>query len=213
MVWRALLKEGLGYRLFLSAVAAVVAGVLTWRLRAASFEWFEAITHFSAAEAASDSVRELTNLSGRENIWKAAVKVMFSSPLAFFFGVTPVGVTEALQNIGGLHFQAAHAHNEILQVGTGLGVPIMLAYIVFHVKVLLNGLKMLLNFKADNYLPCMLIVMVTASLFVINLAEAYLVSYFSMMSCIFFLFAGIITAQAPAGSLLRHFKKEAEEKP
>lgn len=206
-----LLRDKKGARKWIVCAGAAIAGfALIWCLRSLSFVWFDAATGFSSqisensgqiiesAEQATESVaqtaaRELTDMSGRRSFWMAALKVMISGPRAFFFGVTPSGASEALQKIGGITFDIAHAHNEILQFGVSFGVPAMIAYIVFIIKNLINCAKSLLRTDGKSYLDYIIVSTALPSLVVMNLAEAYLTAYFSVMSCVFFLFCGLNT--------------------
>ena len=75
------------------------------------------------------------DLNGRGPIWQACFAVMFASPQNFFFGITPANVREQLFATGLIEIYQPHAHNVLLQVGTSLGVPAMILYIAFLVKV------------------------------------------------------------------------------
>ena len=172
-----------------------------WWLRTEMFVWFDKITGIKAAlnagtssgaaESAAEDVRELNNLSGRTNIWKGALKIMFSSLTAFFFGVTPFGVTEALKTYGGLKFDCAHAHNIFLQVGAGFGVPAMIAFTVFVIKILVKGLRVARKAHNMAFREAYAVPIIVLFLVVMNLAEAYLVAYYSIMSGVFFLMCGL----------------------
>ena len=209
-VWEKLAGKKTIIRLAAAAGAALLFGALFWMLRTWMFVWFDKITNFKALSggaqtasgaaaaaatesgtaSAADDVRELNNLSGRTNIWKAALKVMFSSPAAFFFGVTPHGVTEALKQIGGLTFDCAHAHNVFLQTGAAFGVPAMAAFTVFVLRVLWKGLK--IELKTDNlpFRGAYAVPVIVLFFVVMNLAEAYLVGYYSIMAAVFYLMCG-----------------------
>lgn len=76
-----------------------------------------------------------TNLSGRKEIWAASLKVMFLNPVNFFFGVTPAYVKNNLYATGMLNEIKPHAHNVLMQVGVSLGVPAMVLYAVFLMRL------------------------------------------------------------------------------
>ena len=184
-------------RMAIAAAVAVITGGIIWILRSQVFIWFDKATNFKAlisqsgsAISPDDSVRELTDLSGREAIWIAALKVMVYNPRIFFFGISPACASSALQQIGGIKFQVAHAHNIILQFGICFGVPAMIAFLAFLVSIAIKCVRILcslndIHFKAAYTIPVTILMLV-----VLNLAEAYLVAYFSIMSCVFFLFCG-----------------------
>ena len=79
--------------------------------------------------------KEYTNLTGRKAIWAASLKVMLSNPVNFIFGVTPAYVKSNLYATGMLTEIKPHAHNVLMQVGVSLGVPAMVLYIVFLMRL------------------------------------------------------------------------------
>lgn len=192
--WNRFADKEFRMRILISTAAAVCAGVIFWGIRPLTFFLFENITHFKeklgSQSSISNDIRALSGLSRREVIWAASLKVMFSSPKSFLFGVTPAEVTNALMQIGGVKFQAAHAHNEILQMGTALGVPAMVSYIAFHLLICLRCIQILFRKKEDPADRDYMIPVVILCLVVMDLAEAYLFGYYSIMGCVFFLFCG-----------------------
>ncbi len=208
--WYLLRKHKNIYRILISILAVTSCiFVLRW-LRTAIFVMFDSVTNFHAllgsssgsAASAEDDVRELNNLSGRTKIWLAALKIMFSSPIAFFFGVTPAQVTNALKEIGGLTADIAHAHNIVLQVGASMGVPAMIAFVVFVVKITIDGLKIYWNTRGIELRDIGIVPIFIISLLIMNLAEAYLISYYSIMSSVFFLFCGFLTYWKPQSEVV-----------
>ena len=213
--WQKTADKKLTVRIAVGMGIALLCGAVFWILRTQMFVWFDNITGFkelmsAAAKAsgtasssaatgiettsAADDVRELNNLSGRTNVWRAALKVMGSSPTAFFFGVTPSGVTNALRVFGGLNSDFAHAHNIFLQVGAAFGVPAMIAFTVFVVSILWKGLKLVMKILELPFRGAYMVPIIVLFIVVMNLAEAYLVSYFSIMSCVFYLMCGWVCA-------------------
>ncbi len=181
------------------AVTAFICLVFWW-LRTEVFVWYGNIsinalaadegTLRSVQNAAEESVRELNNLSGREKVWRGAIRIMLSSPETFFFGVTPFKVTDALREIGGLTNDFAHAHNVFLQVGVSFGVPMMLAFNFFSVRVLWKGMKVILRGAGKTYQGAYMAPVIVLFFIAMNQMEAYLVAYFSIMSYLFFLMCG-----------------------
>lgn len=199
------------FRILVSLAAAACCLLLLRWLRTAVFVMFDSITNFhallngpgdaSVITSAEDDVRELKGLSGREAIWKGAFKIMISSPTAFFFGVTPFQVTDALKEIGGLTFDCAHAHNVVLQVGASMGVPMMVAFVVFLLKTIITGVKVFVRARGRELRDSGMAAILIASLMMMNLTEAYLVAYFSIMSSVFFLFCGYLYYLKPEPKL------------
>ena len=199
--WYLLRDKKTVIRLIISGAAAVICLLLLRWLRTEVFVWFDSITDFTAklaasgkgADSAEEAVRELTHLSGRTKIWRASVKIMFSGPLEFFFGVTPFRVTPALRELGGLTEDFAHAHNAILQVGVSLGVPAMIAFIAFLIRIMLVCIRMYLKARGEQLKNYGIVPILIAGLVLMNMAEAYLVAYFSVMACVFFIMSGLMS--------------------
>ena len=194
--WTCLIDKTFWTRIGISATGAVISVAVYWAVRPLAFLLFEQITHFKellgSSSSISDDVRELTSLSGRRRIWLASLKVMFSSSRAFFFGVTWAATTQALMQIGGLTFECAHAHNAILQVGVAYGVPAMIGFIIFLAFIFLRSIQILFGKKEQSFHCAYMVPVVVLCLVVMNLAEAYLVGYYAIMSSVFFLFCGWI---------------------
>ena len=155
------------------------------------------------ASASGDAARQLTDLSNRANIWTSALRVMVSSPRAFFFGVTPYGVTGALQEIGGYWSEAAHAHNSILQIGAAIGVPAMALYILFLFTVAAKCLRLVFVDSVTKDKQQVVIPSAILCFTAINMAEAYLFAYFSVVACFFYLFCGATVAAENRFALTR----------
>ena len=134
--------------------------------------------------------RSLSGLGGRPNVWLSAVRTMIDSWFNFFFGVTPIMVPDQLVNTGGYWDDIAHAHNIFLQVGVSMGVPAMLLFTLFVIRVLYRCFRLL--FQNQKKVTTLFIVSGIFCFLVINLVEPYLFAYFSLISCVFFLFAGYI---------------------
>ena len=227
--WKMLKRKGMLRRLGIRLLVCAVCVGIFWSGRTGSFVLFEKVTHFSeelakeagnlSAEGGSfgieeltgrieyettqlvktgaDNIRRLNNLSNRTKVWKAALKVMISSPQRFFFGVTSFGVTDAIRDIGGYHKEdVAHAHNIILQIGVSMGVPAMLLFCAFLILIAIKGIRILNKEIGMNgyIIPSIVLCFV-----VINMGEAYLVGYYSVMACVFYLLCGWIVAMDQNG--------------
>ena len=138
-------------------------------------------------------VRKMVGLNGRINIWKASVKLMFSSPDRFFFGVTPTMLPSVLWEIGKFPVKQPNCHNVILQVGTCFGVPMMLLYIWFTASVALRGLRVMRDggrlFRGAWVIPVIFFgILMTDMLEVLTCANAF------FNQPVYFLLAGWIMA-------------------
>ena len=87
--------------------------------------------------------------NGRVNIWIASVKLMFSSPDRFLFGVTPTMLPSVLQGIGQFPVNQPHCHNMILQVGACFGVPMMILYTWFCVSIIRRSYRVM-KYEGDK---------------------------------------------------------------
>ena len=200
------------HNVLFSLVAASLCGVLFWHLRSVITGGYTAFSQahnisvspsaypafLSAGQAKMQALplaREIVpDLNGRTDIWHAALKVITSSPLTFFIGVTPVGLTEALVKIGGITEQFYSTHNVFLDVAVKFGVSVALGFLVFTVKIALCCLRILFRTKGESFKNIFMIPLIIITLFVLNLTEGYLIAYYCIPSCIFFLLCGWITA-------------------
>lgn len=199
----------------LSILPAAVCGFVFWQLRSVVINGFDALSGFSNAANLSSAqtfvyypavlssvkgvspsllaAREITpDLNGRGDIWRAALKVIFSSPKSFIFGVTPVGITHALTTIGGLTEEFYGTHNAFLDVAAEFGVPALLAFLVFTVKIIIRCFRILFRTKGREFFRIFLIPLTIFTLYVLNLTEGYLIGSFCVQSSVFFLLCGWI---------------------
>ncbi len=183
-------------RMAISTIAAILCGVLFWFLRAWVFVLFDKVTHFKELVSFDElsDVRKLDSLNGRLGIWGASLKVMFSSLRTFIFGVTPVNVPSLIKQYGGFSTEFAHAHNQILQIGICFGVPAMVLYIAFLVSIAIKCLRILLSQRGRDFRGAYSIPVAILMLVTLDMAESFLVAYFSIMGCVFFLFCGWVCA-------------------
>ena len=184
-------------RLASAVVLAAASAALVVLLRRAAFAAFESITHFSSivsttagTEAAGDSLRDLDSLSGRPAIWLGALRMMFANAHNAIFGVTPVYVSQGLIDYGGQTHVFAHAHNVILQVGASLGLPGMALFVAFLARIAWKCCRIVFRRGPEIFRGAYAVPLTILMLVVMNMAEAYLVGYFSFMACVFFLFCG-----------------------
>ena len=204
-------------RLVLQLAVPAAVLLLLWGLRSAVLQTFPGITAYAGTQAeqaaydstitntwgksGGDAVRKLSNFGARQPVWNAAFKVMTSDLKTFLFGVTPVFVPHSLYTTGGYPYEEiAHAHNQLLQMGVSLGVPMMTAFLWFLISIGLKCLRLGLteggrHFPGDFMLPN-----VFGTLVVLTLVEAYLFGYFCIMSSLFFLFCGWISTLAGTGT-------------
>ena len=123
-------------------------------------------------------------------VWTAAIRLMVSSPGIFFFGLPFDQIPMALDGTGGY----AHAHNMILQMGLVTGVPGMIAFLAFLVMMAVRSIKVGIGKKTAEYPGIYVIPIAVLAMVIANMFEPFLLFYFSIMGCVFFLFCGLIIA-------------------
>ncbi len=182
-----------------AGLLAAASGFFLYRFsRAFSFYLFEKITHYNeiilnaedGLSKSMDNIRELeANLNGRRNIWIHSLKTMVHDPVTFLFGVTPMGVSSALIDFGGYSKEVAHAHNAVLQIGICFGVPAMIAYSIFLIRVCLRSLQILFIHRQSDFRFAFFIPIMVFSLVLQGIPEPLIVNL-TIMSSILHLFAG-----------------------
>ena len=123
-------------------------------------------------EVDENGARKMNSLSGRIEVWKAAVRLIFSTHFKIRFGVTPAAIDRWLAKTLTNGAKPPHAHNIVLQVGCGTGVPGMLAFVLFLIGLIRRCL--VLVFKKAEKLPAYfwIIPAIIMAILVIEMAEA-----------------------------------------
>ena len=146
----------------------------------------------TAAQAGQDDLRDLGNLGtikDREQIWQKSISVIQTDWRSFLFGITPMATKDALAQLW-----VTHAHNQLLQVGLILGVPMMIVFTLFLIVMIVKSFRLGL-ISGKRYFPGAYILPIVFGTYVIlTLVESHLVATFSIMSSLFFLFCGWINA-------------------
>lgn len=144
----------------------------------------------TAAQAGADALRDLDDLGtikAREQIWNKTISVMQNDWRSFLFGITPMATKDALAQ-----FRATHAHNQVLQVGLILGVPMMIVFTVFLIVMGIKSIRLAFVSGKQRFSGAYILAVLFSTYVVLTLVEAYLVAAFSIMSGLFFLFCGWI---------------------
>ena len=118
--------------------------------------------------------RKMNDLSGRPQIWAECVKIMFSSPDHFLFGVSPCYVSSRLKKATGLGDAINHAHNGLLQVGVGIGFPGMILFLIFEISIIRRCLIILFKGKEALFRHCWILPVIIAGIMITELSEAML---------------------------------------
>ena len=124
-----------------------------------------------------------TTLSNRTVIWEISIGLLFTiRPL--LSGLTPIGIQESLGFID-------QTHNEFLEIGCGLGIPALIAFLVFLTIVAIKCFKTI--FFSHNQTLKLATILILAYL-TANMAEARLMFYGWFIGYAFFFLCGYITA-------------------
>ena len=185
-----------GGQLIIGLGAAIVTGAVLVGARSAVYSVFQSVTHFNeqmnGTEGKGMIVREVfdsttSTLTGRTDIWAAALKGMFSTVQNFFLGVTPIGVTRVISRFTGGEYNL-YTHNVFLEVGVSLGVPAMCAFLVWFVLILKSGYRqMKRNLGKLTYLMVLL-----TTLMLSNMTEGILLFHQFINGFAFFFLCGWI---------------------
>ena len=130
-------------------------------------------------------------LSNRDRIWNAAINLMFSNPITFFFGVIPSQVGQALMDTGIVTFMYPHCHNILLQFGASFGVPAMIGFILFLCSLIRRCIR-LIKTQNVHYRRAWALSIIIVCLLVLDIMEAYLFMNSVINVPFFFITAGWI---------------------
>lgn len=181
------------------ACIAIVAGALFLVLRSYVYQLFQSVTHFNELVLGNDDsamVRKVidsttSTLTGRTYIWIGALKGMVSTVQRFFLGVTPPGVNSLISLMTDGKFNV-YTHNEILEIGVAIGVPAMIAFIVWFFIILKSGYTLVRRDTSREWGPIVLIL----ALMLGNMAEATLLFYQYITGMVFFFVCGWVYVKA-----------------
>lgn len=183
-----------GVAIIALVVIVVIGAVLMFYLRNGilSFHsdvWKEKLQNNNAMKA-----RNMTNLNGRVNIWKASIKLMLSSPDRFFFGVTPTDLQRVLMDIGKFPVKQPHCHNLILHVGCCFGVPMMIAYTWFIVSIVRRAFHVMVYTGDKLFKNSWTVPMIVSGILLTETVEVLTMANRCFNLPVFFILAGCIVA-------------------
>ena len=116
--------------------------------------------------------RKMTDMGGRTLVWKVAVKIICSSPDHMVFGVSPCYVASRLQKEGQLGENVSHAHNGLLQVAIGLGIPAMLLFMIFELGIIARCLTIVFKGRGIPFRYSWIIPVIIAGILLTELVES-----------------------------------------
>ena len=116
--------------------------------------------------------RKMTDMGGRTLVWKVAVKIICSSPDHMIFGVSPCYVASRLQKEGQFGENVSHAHNGLLQVAVGLGIPAMLLFLIFELGIIARCLTIVFKGRGIPFRYSWIIPVIIAGILLTELVES-----------------------------------------
>lgn len=150
-----------------------------------------------AAQIEQGVTRDITGgTSGRTEIWKACIKILTSSPDRFLFGVSPCFIQKFIENETGNYRTIPHAHNGLMQVAVGVGIPGMLIFLLFELAIVYHCLCIV--FKGRNILfkGAWALAVLIMGMLLLELVEAMLFSFVRFNATIFYAIAGWVAAMS-----------------
>ena len=145
-----------------------------------------------------------TRLSGRTDVWMASLKALTYDARSFFFGVSPIGIYSRIEELMGT---SLYTHNQILEFGVGSGVPAMIIFIIFCVRLFLHSVKVC--FTSGNRSMRNTLASVGCFLMLIaNMFEATLFGFNYLSGIIFIVACGYLTELSRNPALM--FKEQEQ---
>ena len=200
LLWTSLHQRGLLLRILICGISAAITAVCVWLLRKGIFSLFESITHIAEQRGLdmTNLVREVGVEKGRVKIWRSSLGLMVSKSGIFFCGIPapliPNSICEKMTEIYGDGSAFAHAHNIILQTGLIEGVPGMLLFLAFLIKLLFPCIKTGIGTYQQKYPGAYILPIIILAILIENMFEPFIMYYLSINGCLFFLFSGYIVA-------------------
>jgi len=143
---------------------------------------------------------DVSNLMGREIIWACAINGMVMNNQNLLVGVTPIGTGSVINNLSNGQFPV-YTHNQVLEIGLGLGLPAMLI-LIFWLVLLANRCTMI-GFAPEERMGLIqkCIPLLVLFLVMFNMFEAILFFYNTFVGGVFMLTAGWCFEAARFGSV------------
>lgn len=193
IVWIRAGKGPKGRKVLYAVLAALAAGAVFYFLSGLVIRLYNSGTgarvsnRSELAKVAAD-----TTLNGRINIWKGTVEGVFSSFRMAVFGVTPMSVSDMIEQMVGKKW--AHAHNQLLQIAAANGIPALCLFLGWFFIMLKDMYRLIRARKEQSaflFIPVMILALMLA-----NTMEALLVYGYELVGFVFFLLCGILHGRA-----------------
>lgn len=145
-------------------------------------------------EIKEDAVMEYremgSDISGRQLLFQAAIESMKDVKTAFF-GVTPTGVVELIDNVSDLNWHV-YTHNEFLEIMCAIGIPGLLFFVIWFIRLVWSGWTICFDSKNCFSLQEGLLVILCFSEALNNMMEAMLTFSSLLTGMLFYMTAGYL---------------------
>ncbi len=197
-VFLKLKKKKTLHRILWALLSALIAGVAFFYLRRAVFAIYHAClgqqSGYTGTEFLSGS--GAYHLSGREEVWEASVKGIFSNAYTMIFGVTPKSTGDLIAQASDGAVVVSYTHNEFLEIAAAMGLPGLAIFLVWLGIAVRDTWRMYFVRKEWTLMMCLPVVF--AALLAANMMEAHLIFCEHLNGYVFFLVGGMIYGNGKA---------------
>lgn len=179
-------NKGKPHRLMLSIIIAFIAGAAFYFLSGLIFDLY----NNSTGAKASNRVGQDTSLSGREDVWRAAIAGLFTSFRCAMFGVTPMGTPDLIVQMSDGTLSPMYTHNEFLELAVGIGIPGLCIFLVWFYMMMRDSYRLFFVQKDKTLFLAVPVIIVCFML--ANMMESYLIFYDYINGYVFFLLCGLL---------------------
>lgn len=188
-------------KIFCSILFGIVTTIGFYFLNDLLYKLYLKISNIEALLGVEATGRELfdESMSDRARVYIASLKALVYDVRSFFFGVSPIGIYSRINELANRNL---YTHNQILEFGVGCGVPAMIIFIVFCVRLFLHSVKVC--FQSGN--RCMRNTLASLGCFLLllgNMFEATLFGFNYISGMIFVVACGFLTELNRKLSLLK----------
>lgn len=175
-------------------ILGIAVAALLFLLRGVMYELYLNVSHvmdyMNLAESDRFLNQDVSDLSGRGEIWMNSLKAMVYDVRSFFFGITPAGVPYRASESNPMY-----THNQFLEVGVAFGVPALLAFVAYVVLMVKDCVVSCLRKNGVDFRDALIALGLFLLLFG-NMTEATLFGYSFVSGELFIILCGWIAFRA-----------------
>lgn len=181
------------HRVLWALLMALISGVAFFFLRRTVFALYNAC--IGQQSSGYTSAEFLTgggsfHLSGREEVWAASVKGIFTDAHTMIFGVTPKSTSDLIRQASDGKVITSYTHNEFLEIAASMGLPGLALFLVWLGMAVRDTWRMYFIRKEWTLLLC--VPVAATALLLANMMEAHLIFCEHLNGYVFFLLGGIL---------------------